>query len=104
MVYGCYAPRLDYRVHVSLQRLDYPASINRLDYTRNPHTIDMDGRIAPIQTDTDLLSRHHQGLAKTAPASAIVQQRQVIVVAQHQEVVPMPPVPADDLVRVLVTV
>ena len=97
-------PGLDYRVHVGLQRRHHVASVDRLDDTRDPHAVDVYRCRASMYADADLLARHHQRLPEATTARAVVKQRQVVVVAQHQEVVAMPPVPARDLVRVLITV
>ena len=101
---GCYATCLDYRVHISLQRRHLVPSVDRLDDLRNPHAVDVYRRFASMYSDADLLARHHQRLSEAASAGAVLQQSQVVVVAQHQKVVTVPPVPARDLVRVFVTV
>ena len=104
MVDRRYAPGLDYRVNVGLQRRHDVARVDGLDDPRNPDAVDVDRRLASAEPDADLLAGHHQRLPEAATARAVVQQRQVVVVAQHEKVIAVPPVPARDLVRVLVPV
>ena len=66
--------------------------------------VDVYGRAALVDGERHLLAGDHQGPLEPAPAPRVVEQREVVVVAEDEEVVSVPPVPADDVLGGVIAV
>ena len=95
MVDGCYSPGPADGVDVSLERRYHIPCIDRFHHPGDPNPVQMNGGLAVADPYRELFTRNHEGSAEPALLGSIVQQGQMVMVGEHQKVIPVSTVPPD---------